>query len=120
VCLPPFLMKLLVCAGSQAHTDGCQVAASVTVDALYVAMMDSKQCRHLLEGTQTGDRMQGLTSAIRSLDGHLTAQLNASACLAHMLTQVRFIANCNVTGSHSHISLTKIEYCPCSPPLKKI
>jgi len=112
-------MKLLVSAGSQARTDGCQVAAAVTVDALYVAMMGCKQCRQL-EGTQTGHQVQGFTSAIRSLSGHLTAQLNASACLTHLLIQVKLIADRDVTGSQSHInSVSETEYCPCSPPFEK-
>ncbi len=93
------------------------MAASVTVDALYVAMMG---CKHWLqlEGTQAGHQVHGFTSAIRSLDGHLTAQLNASACLTQLLVQVKLITDCDVTGFQSHIIyLSKIEDCSCSPSI---
>ena len=97
-CLSSFFCDEIVDnAGSQACTDGCQVAASVTVDALYVAMMGCKQWLQL-EGRQAGHQVHGFTSAIRSLDGHLTAQLNAGACLTHLLIQIKLIADCDVTG----------------------
>ena len=102
-CLPPLVTNLLVSAGSLARTDGCQVAASETVDAVYVAMMGCKQWRQL-EGPQIGDQVHGFTSAIRSLDGRLTAQLNAGACLIHLLIGVQLVAGCFVTGLQSHVS----------------
>lgn len=114
-----FSKNLLVCAGSQACTDGCQLAASVTVDALYVVMMDCKQWRQL-DGIQPHDQVQGFTLAIRSLDGHLTAQLNASACLTHLLTQVKVVADCDVKSFQSHINFrSEIDYCPCSIFVRK-
>ncbi len=106
-------------AGSQARTDGCQVAASVTVDALYVVLMGCKQWLQL-KGTHAGHQVQGFASAIRSLDRHLTAQLNAGACLTHLLILVRLVADCDVTGLQSHINpLSEVEYCPYSPPIEK-
>ncbi len=117
VCFPLF-DAVVDSAGSQARTDGCQVAASVTVDVLYVVLMGCKQWLQS-EGTQSGDQVQGFTSAIRSLDGHLTAQLNAGACLTHLLILVGLVADCDVTGLQSHINpLSEIKYCPCSPPIE--
>lgn len=51
---------------------------------LCVVLMGCTQWQQL-EGPQTGDQVHGFTSAIRSLDGRLTAQLNAAACLIHLL-----------------------------------
>lgn len=89
------------------------------MDAVYIAMMGCKQWRQL-EGPQTGNQVHGFTSAVRSLDGRLTAQLNAGACLIHLLIGVQLVARCFVTGLQSHVSsVLEIECCPCAPPFEK-
>ncbi len=81
-------------AGYQAST--CPEAAAVTLDALHAALVHEELCKHLLLGThqvKKGHGSQlGYPTAIRSLQGNLTAQLTAGACWARMYSQVNPIA----------------------------
>lgn len=77
--------------GCQAST--CPEAAAVTVDALHAAMVHEELCKHLLLGTHEVDKGHGVqlgfATAIRSLQGNLTAQLTAGACWARLYSQVK-------------------------------
>ncbi|DBB16957.1 TPA: hypothetical protein ACH3X3_014065 [Trebouxia sp. C0006] len=72
----------------------CPKAAAVTVDALHAAMVHEELCKHLLLGTHqveqghgTPEVQLGFATAIRNLQGHLTAQLTAAACWARLYAQ---------------------------------
>ncbi len=82
-------------AGYQAGT--CPEAAVVTLDALHAALVHEELCKHLLLGTHQVEKWRGLqlgfVTAIRSLQGNLTAQLTAAACWARMCLQVKLCIN---------------------------
>ncbi len=67
----------------------------VTLDALHAALVHEELCKHLLLGTHEVEKGHGLqlgfATAIRSLQGNLTAQLTAAACWARMCLQVKLI-----------------------------
>jgi len=78
-------------AGYQAST--CPEAAAATVDALHAALVHEELCKHLLLGTHQVEKghgtQLGFATAIRSLQGNLTAQLTAGACWNRMYLQVK-------------------------------
>ena len=82
-------------AGYQAST--CPEAAAVILDALHAALVHEELCKHLLLGTHEVEKGHGLqvgfATAIRSLQGNLTAQLTAAACWARTCLQVKLIIN---------------------------
>ena len=77
--------------------------AAALIDALHAALVvDHEQCRHLLlithklnsavyEPEALSIVQGGLDPAMRALQGHLTAQLTAGACLARLCTEVGII-----------------------------
>ena len=85
-------------AGYQASA--CPEAAAVTVDALHAALVHEELCKHLLLGTRQVEEghsapglQPGFATAIRSLQGNLTAQLTAGACWARLCLQVKLTIN---------------------------
>ncbi|KAA6418691.1 MAG: hypothetical protein FRX49_11344, partial [Trebouxia sp. A1-2] len=75
----------------------CPEAAAVTVDALHAAVAHEELCKHLLLGTHQVEEGLGLQlgfdTAIKSLQGNLTAQLTAAACWARMYSQALMWVN---------------------------
>ena len=79
--------------------------AAALIAALYAALVaDAKQCKHLLlnahklnsadyEPAAFSIIQSGLDPAMRALQGHLTAQLTAGACLARLCTEVGITAH---------------------------
>ena len=74
--------------------------AAASAKALYAALLDPEQCRHLLLHTHklksVGHEPNllsivqgGLDTAVRALCDHLTTQLTAGACLARLCAEVR-------------------------------
>ena len=100
-------------AGYQAST--CPEAAAVTVDALHAAVAHEELCKHLLLGTHQVEEGLGLQlgfdTAIKSLQGNLTAQLTAAACWARMYSQVKltvkFLVHRNITFLWKRMSSVK-------------
>jgi len=67
-------------------------------------MVHEELCKHLLLGTHqveqghgTPEVQLGFATAIRNLQGHLTAQLTAAACWARLYAQVNPISSSGKT-----------------------
>ncbi|DBA81350.1 TPA: hypothetical protein ACH3X2_006953 [Trebouxia sp. C0005] len=73
---------------------GSHPVATVAVNALYTALADPEQCKHLLLHTHTVvggsprcDTNGGFDAAMMGLKGQLTSRLTLSACLARICTE---------------------------------
>ena len=69
--------------------------AAVAVNALYTALADPEQCKHLLLHTHTVvggsprcNTEGGFYAAMRGLKGELTSRLTLGACLARLCSEV--------------------------------
>ncbi len=67
----------------------------MAVNALYTALADPEQCKHLLLHTHTVvggsprcNTKGGFDAAMRGLKGQLTSRLTLGACLARMCSEV--------------------------------
>jgi len=85
-------------AGQQAATTASSSLAAETVEALYAALVDDEQGRHLLlhthspSGAYIGRKSEaGFAQAITKLTSQLTAQLAAVACLARLCLLVSML-----------------------------
>ena len=86
---------ILPCAGAVCSEQASHPVAAVAVNALYTALADPEQCKHLLLHTHTVvggsprcDTKGGFDAAMRGLKGQLTSRLTLGACLARMCTEV--------------------------------
>lgn len=82
-------------AGAVCSEQGSHPVATVAVNALYTALADPEQCKHLLLHTHTVvggsprcDTNGGFDAAMMGLKGQLTSRLTLSACLARICTEV--------------------------------
>ena len=88
-------LHMWYCAGGVCKHRASDPVAAVTVDALYSALTDPEQCKHLLLHTHTvmgeglrSNTEEGLDGALRGLRGELTLQLTLGACLFRLCAQV--------------------------------
>lgn len=84
-----------LCAGAVCSEQASHPVAAVAVNALYTALADPEQCKHLLLHTHTVvggsprcDTKGGFDAAMRGLKGQLTSRLTLGACLARMCAEV--------------------------------